>query len=486
MFGIIILGFSYFRLRPIYFQTVAYTYDQGRDMLKAAEIVLYKNPTFIGPTTGIMGLFHGAWWYYYLSFVFLLTGGAPIYFYVGSFIVHTVTFVAMFWFLHKYFSTYTALVISLLVAVSPYFISAHIFIGNNILVLPFLALFLGVHFVLLETMPKQKRNQKFLFLLAGLSLGLVAEFEFAFGLLLIPLYVILIAITNLKQIMMKQKNILYVLGGLLIVFFPRILFEVKNNFSQTRTLLSFITHPKLYDPKPYSELLVDRAFMLMNFYRSLFPNLFTLVIVTLFLVFTALFLVKTKKAVYKDFFMFVIYLIFGLFVMSVLYRDNFWANYYEGFPYFYLALIAVCLVNLPKKITRVVSIFFLVVLFFVLGQKIYGSFGQAPVFDGLVKQQTVVDYVVKQSPQELACVRVYTPPVIPYTYDYLFQFNERKGTGLRTTKDWVDDACWFIIESDSFFERQQNWIKENVPQQGTRINQKIIGDISIELWKASQ
>jgi hypothetical protein len=49
------------RIKPLLAHSVAYTYDQGRDMMKAAEIVLYKNPTFIGPTTGIEGLFHGAW-----------------------------------------------------------------------------------------------------------------------------------------------------------------------------------------------------------------------------------------------------------------------------------------------------------------------------------------------------------------------------------------------------------------------------------------
>jgi hypothetical protein len=69
-FTVLVLSL-YFRLKPIYLQNIPYTYDQGRDFLKAQEIVLYKNPTFIGPTTGIMGIYHGAWWYYLLSFAFL-------------------------------------------------------------------------------------------------------------------------------------------------------------------------------------------------------------------------------------------------------------------------------------------------------------------------------------------------------------------------------------------------------------------------------
>jgi len=66
---------------------VVYTYDQGRDFLKTTEVFLYKNPTFIGPTTGIMGLYHGAWWYYILGVPFFLTRGNPIAFYYFIFLI---------------------------------------------------------------------------------------------------------------------------------------------------------------------------------------------------------------------------------------------------------------------------------------------------------------------------------------------------------------------------------------------------------------
>ena len=69
--------FSYFRLKPIYLQTVPYTFDQGRDFLKTIEIVRDRNLTLIGPTTGAAGVFHGAWWYYYLSIPHILFQGHP-------------------------------------------------------------------------------------------------------------------------------------------------------------------------------------------------------------------------------------------------------------------------------------------------------------------------------------------------------------------------------------------------------------------------
>ena len=64
--------FIYFRIGSVIYKTVGYTYDQGRDFLKVSEIILQKNITFIGPTTGIEGLFHGAWYYYILTIPFII------------------------------------------------------------------------------------------------------------------------------------------------------------------------------------------------------------------------------------------------------------------------------------------------------------------------------------------------------------------------------------------------------------------------------
>src|SRR3989344_1530883 len=115
-FILAILLFCYFRLKPIYFQTVGYTYDQGRDFLKAAEIVLDKNPTFIGPTTGIQGVFHGAWYYYLLLIPFFIFSGAPIGFYYFNFLLQLVSFIILIIFVNKYFGYLSALIISFMVA----------------------------------------------------------------------------------------------------------------------------------------------------------------------------------------------------------------------------------------------------------------------------------------------------------------------------------------------------------------------------------
>src|SRR3989344_618459 len=192
LFGLILLIFCYFRLKPLYFQTVGYTYDQGRDFLKAAEIITEKNITFIGPTTGIPGVFHGAWYFYLLTIPFLLFGGAPIGFYYFNFFVQFFSFILITYFLYRNFGFLIAGIISLLVASSPYFIFTSIFVGNNIFVMPIFLLFLLINYSIITSSKEQVAKLKSLFFINGLLLGFVAEFEVAFGLFLIPSYFILI------------------------------------------------------------------------------------------------------------------------------------------------------------------------------------------------------------------------------------------------------------------------------------------------------
>jgi hypothetical protein len=70
LLGIILL-FLWVRAPSIWHHEVIFTYDQARDFLAGARIIIDKNPVFIGPTTGIGGLFHGAWWYYFTAVIYL-------------------------------------------------------------------------------------------------------------------------------------------------------------------------------------------------------------------------------------------------------------------------------------------------------------------------------------------------------------------------------------------------------------------------------
>ena len=103
------------RINPLLTHKVAYTYDQGRDFLAASQIIDNKDLTFIGPTTGIIGLFHGAWWYYLLTVPYVLFQGLPIGFYYFNAFIHLFSLIALIVFTYLEFGLIISLFGALIV-----------------------------------------------------------------------------------------------------------------------------------------------------------------------------------------------------------------------------------------------------------------------------------------------------------------------------------------------------------------------------------
>jgi hypothetical protein len=50
--------------------------------------------------------------------------------------------------------------------------------------------------------------------------------------------------------------------------------------------------------------------------------------------------------------------------------------------------------------------------------------------------------------------------------------------------EWVNNTCWFVIESDAYAFRLKEWTKNNIPEKGTLIETKKFGpELNIEEWK---
>jgi len=469
-FAILIILYFLTRFPYLLFHDVVYTYDQGRDFLKTAEVFLYKNPTFIGPTTGIMGLYHGAWWYYILGIPFLLTKGNPIAFYYFIFLITFFTNLLFFYVSKKIFNEKIALFLFFLITFSPYFIGKSFFVGNTTLVLPFLVSFIFANFLILE---KNRKDDKFIFIL-GLSLGFIFEFEFGFGFLLTPLYFLLILlIKDLRKIFLKFKNFFSLIFGILIPIIPRLLFEFKNGFIQTKTLINYLIKPHYFNPKPFYQVFNDRLLTFIDYAKSIF-NHPLIAFIFYFFVFKNFCLIFNKEnLIYKRAYSFFILLFFGLFVFANFYGDNFWRYYYEGIEYLILFIIALSfyqkkenpLVNKIINLTIMAS-FFVFITNFSIKPNVERS-------TGLITHERVVNFILENEKNlNNYCVVVYTPPVIPYTYDYLFLYQEINGRGKKPVNNWVNNQCWYIIEKDDIKIRRENWIKNNLPKNAKIVTQK--------------
>lgn len=479
--GVVVLYLTV-RIPSILSHSVAYTYDQGRDFMAGANIILTHHIPFIGPTTGINGLFHGSWWYYYLSIPFLIFKGLPIGFYYVNLFIHLICLIIVLWFLSKQTNYLLAFFGGLFITFSPYFIFTSQFVGNNIMVLPSLLGFLITNYFIF----KEKNNTLLLYFLNGLLLGFVAEFELSFGLFIIPTYIVAhIVFPQLRKSAKNIKTFFLTLGGLIVAFMPRALFEIKNGFEQTKVLLSFITKPKLYNPKPFNDILKDRALLFLGYWRGIFPNDFWCYFFSIAIILTLIYLIKNKKRI-KEYFAFLIYLIFGLFFFSLTYKDNFWGNYYEGIQYImvFSMLFIFSQINTNKKYVKYI---FISVIGLFLATQINASIqaNKKPIVrDGLGIQEDVINVILqKESAQKNFCLRIYTPPVIPHTYNYLLMYNKLQGKINIPSAEWVDNTCWFIVESDSYKKRRDDWLAVHEPKDTHEVIVTKLKDVEVRYYK---
>ena len=103
-------------------------------------------------------------------------------------------------------------------------------------------------------------------------------------------------------------------------------------------------------------------------------------------------------------------------------------------------------------------------------------------------QVSVVEHIYKEAGVNDLCVRVYTPPVIPHTYDYLFSYYSQSKGFRSPSHDFIKNKCYFVMEKEqegiNFKLRVVKWREENIPLNSTLIKKTQISDnVSVEVWQ---
>lgn len=204
-----------------------FIYDQGRDVQKIKTIV-DGDLTLIGPTSGLEGFFLGPMWYYVGIPGYVLSNGSPYgialwYIFLGS-----TALLFFYWLVKKLFpqSHVWQIVAYALLTLIPGSVLGTTFIWNPLISIPIMA-------VVLLALIKVRESRMWLFI-AFFLLGLVLHSEFAYGVFLIPtLFVLIFWLRQRAQIV----DYLIAVSALGITFLPQLLFELKNNFLMTKSLL---------------------------------------------------------------------------------------------------------------------------------------------------------------------------------------------------------------------------------------------------------
>lgn len=455
--------------------------------MAARDIVKNLDLKLIGPTTGLSGLFHGVWWYYFLTIPYILTGGNPTGFYAAIFLLGAAWTVLFSFFIKRELGLVTGLLALLLLSVSPYFIKTSLFAINSVLALPFLALFLYSLYQYLKV-----RKPRYLFLIS-FSIGFIAEAELAFGLFLIPAFIISIFAGRVgKKFFGSVSKIRAFLVGFAVPFAPRVIFELKNGFMQTRTLIEYFYNPADPHPSELKGLVWERLKLFREFYFKLFSSDFPYLGIIIGVIALGGLLIGYKRFLrhQKRFVQILVFMLAALYGLSLLVKNSFfWANYFEGLPLLYLMIIligfhgfVVSRQRVPRFILASVTVFLVVMT----ASQIYLSrtLPREQNLTGLRVHTKTIEYLYDQAGKAEFCARIYTPPVIPHTYNYLLDYYAGILDAQYPRTEYIDNKCFYIIESDANKERRAAWIADNISEDAQFENREWISrDVMVELWK---
>ncbi len=469
----------------------AFTYDNGRDMLAAYRIVVEHKLTLIGPTTGIPGVFHGAWAYYWFAILFVVFGGSPTGVAFAFGIVGLLTMLFMYFLLKNIFDEKIAGYGSLIFAVSPQMAEYFTQIGQNNMTPFFVALSL---FSFWKFLRDKKDAWLFLF---GIFSAFMFEFEVALGIFTLPatiIFLIAFFVLTKTKIMLFFKRIGLFAVGMLIPMSLRLMFEMRHGFFMTQTMVQSFLHPDVKISAFKNMTLVDRVFdraaIFFDFWVKLLP-LELRIISILLLILTVIFLpliIRPLKGPPKVFLYYSLFLVFFLFVGFSYYKDVVWGNYLTGFSLYYLIILCYFLKYVHQKAGKLLLILFsgLIIFSVVKIAQANLSPGANKIADqsAMVNQLAAIDYIYRDAGANSDfSVGVFSPSWFSYPYDYWFTWRQ-KFKGIKVPQSlWKSEVNYLIVEPADNPVTAQQWFDKFMDKNAVLVSTKYFGRLKVEKWK---
>ncbi len=422
---------------------LGFYYDQGRDALKVQEILQLKDLPAIGPTTGIAGLFLGPFWYYLLTPFYFIGRGNPMVTagFISLFDVGAVFL--LYWLGKEFYNRQVGLLAAFFWGFSYYLVHSARWLASPS-PLPFftLLLILGLAKFFLQ------QKEKYLLLIA-VSLAICLQLEMASAIFFIPVILCLWLIFRPK---IKIKKYLFWSGAVFLAFLiPQFLFEIKNKFLMTRNFFSFTKGGINTDTAqtwawPTLKFLKERILAYFNILFSKLetnPSYTSKILVFLWLIFIIAKIPSALKRKSKENGMNLILLVFLFLPLFCLLffvgnygqlYDYYLTGFFPAFIFLFALFVAFFLrKRLYSGGTSYAywSILALILFWFLYFNlpflKNYLSAGvDGPKHITLGNQLHSIDWIYQDAQGEEFNLDVYVPPVIPYAYDYLFQWRGKR------------------------------------------------------------
>lgn len=453
-------------------------FDQGRDYLAVKNIVVDHKLTLIGSeigagVAGFRGIFHGPFYYYFLTLPFIIFKGDPYGGMILMFLLGIATIVLSYIIGRRLFGAKVGLLTASVLAVSPLFISYSRFIWNSNPTPLFILI--AFYFVFLFT---KKGRVRYLFWASFFS-SFIYNFQLAMA---IPLSFTLVAycllVLKLKQV--KQYGILFL--GMLIAFSPMLLFEMRHGCQAIKGILIYLfNHPETETTQTFWMLLLNDHFSIFfHNFLSTFPEHSIIPSTAIITIFPAIFyfVMKEKDKQRKQFILYFLLLIPITFIVLGFLR-NFVYNYYLihlNLAYIFLAVFAI--VSFFRTQHKIINSFIIIYTALLLLSSVFSNirtfYYDIADYGGIHKIRgkiDAIDYIYKNANGERFGLLVFSPPIYTYGYDYLLSWHGKKKYGYIPHQE-KKGLVYLLIEKDmSKPWSYQGWL-ETVIREGDIVSTK--------------
>ncbi|OGH43937.1 MAG: hypothetical protein A3J14_01965 [Candidatus Levybacteria bacterium RIFCSPLOWO2_02_FULL_37_18] len=455
---IVVVGF-FLRSSGIFSNSFAFTYDVGRDLLAVRDLVVNHKISLIGATTGKEGIFYGPVWYWILAFPFIISSGNPQM--IALFMAFCgILVVPIGYFLgEKIHGKFLGLTLAAFFSFSPVMIGVSSQIWNPNLIPLFVI-------ILLSLLIQESLRSKKTFFVIGLLLGVILELEIVFGILLIVATGIYVLCTgNLKQ---KILQFFIFLAGIILVLFPKIIFDIRHNFLMTRSFFSLFNGP--FSEKLGLSFLSNfpqRLQVLFNLFSDSLTNsnkylaFYLLALCFVILIYFRKKLSGTQKKELQIIFITLLTFLIGLSFFS----HDIWSHYIIGLPVYFILTITVTVDIMSKNFKQKKAAILLVVVILTINFNpvLFLRGIRSPLWEGnsavYRNQLAVIDYVYNDTDGEKFSYVAYTPPIHDYTWQYLFLWYGQKKYHYVPSKV-TEKLFYLILEPD--YERPsrlKDWLE---------------------------
>jgi 4-amino-4-deoxy-L-arabinose transferase-like glycosyltransferase len=401
-------------------EILGFYYDQGRDAQVIWDLIHSHKFFLIGPTTGLAGVFRGPFYYYLIAPFYWLGKGNPVWPAVFLAALSVAALGLMYYLACKIGGKKTGIIALILGSFSFEIVYASRWLSN-----PTPMLFLSM--VVLWMMFLIQDGKKWAWIVLSFVLGL-SFFHFGSSGELFYFPAVAIFAVYFKKFP-NLKTALISIGVFLLTFSPLFLFNLKHGNILGNNIAGLVGSGKSFGIANL-QFILDRLTVIgIDFSSLLFHSPFikewvnTLAILIVF--------VLLLPKILKNDRLKVILILLGTVTFGLLFFQgndgNLYQYYLTGYYLIFLILVAgffnlIFEVSILGKVLVIYLIVFFLMQNWTYVKPYITATDTKPDIIIFSNQEQAIDWVYKNAVPRDFNVDVYVPPVIPYSYDYLFKW----------------------------------------------------------------